>query len=204
MKSTFIVQKFYSPDSDVATADAKTDNSKLATTDTVYVSPDGGTTDEAFPKPNVDYSFCVDVTNAAKENSGAFYVRFTLDNGTGGSGNQDFDFKQDAGLDAGQSVKAVVDFGQFKDEDVNYTLSASIYAPSAPEKALNTAGTFGFNPHSNNSSSSSTGSSDDTTAAGNSDTGDTDDSGENSNDDDTTASATSSSDSSDASSDSSN
>jgi hypothetical protein len=31
----------------------KTDDSKLVTTDTVYVSPDGGTTDEAFPKPNV-------------------------------------------------------------------------------------------------------------------------------------------------------
>ncbi len=48
----------------MSTSDAKTDDSKLVTTDTVYVSPDDGTTDEAFPKPNVEYNFCVDVANA--------------------------------------------------------------------------------------------------------------------------------------------
>jgi hypothetical protein len=36
----------------MSTPDTKTDDSKLVTTDTVYVSPDGGDTDEAFPKAN--------------------------------------------------------------------------------------------------------------------------------------------------------
>src|SRR5690242_5854526 len=48
----------------MSTPDAQTDDSNLVTTDTVYVSPDGGTTDEPFPKPNVEYDFCVDVANA--------------------------------------------------------------------------------------------------------------------------------------------
>jgi hypothetical protein len=34
----------------MGTSDTDTDDSKLVTTSTVYVSPDGGTTDEAFPK----------------------------------------------------------------------------------------------------------------------------------------------------------
>ena len=59
-------------------SDTKTDDSKLVTTDTVYVSPDDGTTDEAFPKPNVEYDFCVDVTNAGELPSGPFFVQFTL------------------------------------------------------------------------------------------------------------------------------
>jgi hypothetical protein len=150
---------FLSPDTDTAvsadTATSKTDSTKLVTTDTVYVSTDGGTTDEAFPKPGVEYDFCVEVSNASELPSGSFYVRFTLDNGTGGSGNQTFDFKQDAGLDAGQSVKAVVHFGKFSDDDVDYTLSACIYSPSAPESPINCAGTFGFNPHLNSSDSDS-------------------------------------------------
>ena len=144
---------YYSPtstDGGVATADAQTDNKKLVTTDTVFVSPDGGTTDEAFPAPAIEYDFCVDVTNTGTLSSGPFFVRFTLDNGTGGSGNQVFDFKQEAGLDASQSVSAVVHFGQFTNDDVNYTLSACIFAPSAPEVPINCAGTFGFNPHMNN------------------------------------------------------
>ena len=78
----------------MSNSDKKTDDSKLVTTDTVYVSPDGGTTDEAFPKPNVEYDFCVDVTNAGELPSGAFFVQFTL------SGDQDppkdLDFAQDA------------------------------------------------------------------------------------------------------------
>jgi hypothetical protein len=56
----------------------KTDDSKLVTTDTVYVSADGGTTNEAFPKPNVEYDFCVDVTNRGQLPSGLCFVRFTL------------------------------------------------------------------------------------------------------------------------------
>src|SRR6266568_3002318 len=67
----------------MSTSDAKTDDSKLVTTDTVYVSPDDGTTDEAFPKPNVEYNFCVDVANAGDLPSGSFFVRFNL------SGDQD-------------------------------------------------------------------------------------------------------------------
>ncbi len=78
----------------MSTSDAKTDDSKLVTTDTVYVSPDDGTTDEAFPKPNVEYNFCVDVANAGDLPSGSFFVRFNL------SGDQDppldLDFTQDA------------------------------------------------------------------------------------------------------------
>ncbi len=135
---------------------SKTDNTKLVTGPTVYVSPDGGTTDEPFPKPNVEYDFCIDVTNTGNLPSGPFFVRFVLDNGTGGSGNQNFDFQQDAGLDPNQSVKAVVHFGQFaNDDDTEYTLSACIYSPSAPQTPINCAGTFGFNPHLNSSSSSS-------------------------------------------------
>jgi hypothetical protein len=165
---------FFSPDTDTATAAgtntdaAKTDNTKLVTTDTVYVSTDGGTTDEAFPEPGIEYDFCVDVTNNSDLSSGEFYVRFTLDNGSGGSGNQTFDFKQDAGLDTGQTVKAVVHFGQFTNDDVDYTLSACIYSPSAPEKPINCAGTFGFNPHSNSSNTNSG-----STNSGSTDPGDT-------------------------------
>ena len=58
------------------------------------------------------------------------------------------------GLDAGQSVNAVVHFGQFTNDDVNYTLSACIFAPSAPETPINCAGTFGFNPHMNTTAAS--------------------------------------------------
>jgi hypothetical protein len=120
--------------------DAKTDDSILVTTDTVYVSPDGGTTDEAFPKPNVEYDFCVDVTNAGELPSGSVFVRFTL------SGDQDppkdLDFTQDDGLDAGASVKAVVHFGTFPNKFAAYHLEACIYSSSAPEKPINCAGSF--------------------------------------------------------------
>ena len=50
----------------MSTTDTKTDDSKLVTTDTVYISPDGGDTNEPFPKPNVEYDFCVDVANAGE------------------------------------------------------------------------------------------------------------------------------------------
>ncbi len=162
---------YFGPDPDSADggSDApQTDNTKLTTTDTVYVSPDGGTTNEAFPVPGVEYDFCVDVSNLSSLASGAFYVQFTLDNATGGSGNQTFDFQQETGLDSGQSVKAVVHFGQFTEDDVDYTLSACIYSPSAPETPINCAGTFGFNPHTSPhntdsaSSSEDSGSGDDT------------------------------------------
>jgi hypothetical protein len=39
----------------MSNSDTKTDDSKLVTTDTVYLSPDGETTGEAFPKPDVEY-----------------------------------------------------------------------------------------------------------------------------------------------------
>ena len=84
----------------MSNSDTNTDDSKLITTDTVYVSPDGGDTDEASPKPNVEYDFCVDVANAGELPNGSFFVRFNL------SGDQDppldLDFTQDAGLDAQQ------------------------------------------------------------------------------------------------------
>ncbi len=154
-----IPKKFYAPNPDNSGtgsgSDSKTDNTKLKATDTVYVSPDGGTTDEPFPKQGVEYDFCVDVTNTGDSPSGAFYVHFTLS----GDQNPPFeqDFKQDDGLDAGHSVKAVVHFGSFPNEFKDYLLEACIYSPSAPDKPINCAGTFDFpiNTESTGSSSSS-------------------------------------------------
>ena len=121
---------------------SKTDNSKLVATDTVYVSPDGGTTNEPFPAPNVGYDFCVDVGNNGQLPSGPFLVRFSL------SGDQDppinLDFAQDAGLDAAASVKAVVHFGMFANKFASYQLDACIYSTSAPDKPINCAGAFGI------------------------------------------------------------
>jgi len=108
----------------MSASDTKTDDSKLVTTDTVYVSPDGGTTDEAFPKPNVEYDFCVDVANAGELPSGSFFIRFNL------SGDQDppldLDFKHDDGLDAGATVKAVVHFGTFP----QHIISKPVFTPA--------------------------------------------------------------------------
>jgi hypothetical protein len=152
--------------------DDKTDDSKLVTTDTVYVSPDGGTTDEAFPKPNVEYDFCVDVTNTGDVPSGAFFVRFEL------SGDQDppkdLDFAQDAGLDGGASVKAVVHFGAFPNKFATYHLEACIYSPSAPEKPINCAGSFDITVNTESTSDSGSGGGSDTTASDS--TGDSEDS----------------------------
>jgi hypothetical protein len=146
----------------MSNSDTKTDDSKLVTTDTVYVSPDGGTTDEAFPKPNVEYDFCVDVTNTGELPSGSFFVRFTL------SGDQDppkdLDFAQDAGLDAGASVKAVVHFGTFPNKFATYHLDACIYSSSAPEKAINCAGSFDITINTESTGDSRSGSSDDSSA----------------------------------------
>lgn len=152
--------------------DDKTDSSKLVTTDTVYVSPDGGTTDEPFPKPNVEYDFCVEVTNAGQVSSGPFFVQFSL------SGDQDppkdLDFAQDAGLDAGASVKAVVHFGAFPNKFASYHLDACIYSPSAPEKPINCAGSFDITINTESTSDSGSGGASDTAGAGDSagDTGD--------------------------------
>jgi len=154
-------------------SDDKTDNSKLVTTDTVYVSPDGGTTDEPFPKPNVEYDFCVDVTNGGQVSSGPFFVQFEL------SGDQDppknLDFAQDAGLDAGASVKAVVHFGTFPNTFASYHLEACIYSPSAPEKPINCAGSFDITVNTESTSDSGSGGSSDETTASDS-TGDSKDS----------------------------
>ena len=156
----------------MSASDDKTDSSKLVTTDTVYVSPDGGTTNEAFPKPNVEYDFCVDVTNGGQLPSGPFFVQFSL------SGDQDppkdIDFAQDAGLDAGASVKAVVHFGQFPNKFASYHLEACIYSPSAPEKPINCAGSFDITINTESTSDSSSTDSGDTTSGGDSasDTGD--------------------------------
>jgi hypothetical protein len=79
--------------------------------------------------------------------SGEFYVRFSLDDANGHV--QTFDCRQEAGLEAGHSENAVVHYGSLADEDINYTLSACVYSPSAPDTAISCAGTFGFNPHQN-------------------------------------------------------
>ncbi len=125
----------------MSNSDKKTDDSKLVTTSkTVYVSPDGSDQDEGNPEANVEYYFCVDVANAGELPSGSFFVRFTL------SGDQDppldLDFQQEAGLDAGRSVKAVVHFGTFPNQFASYHLDACIYSSSAPENPINCAGSF--------------------------------------------------------------
>jgi hypothetical protein len=121
---------------------SKPDDSQLVTTGTISIIPDGGTIDEAFPKPDVEYDFCVNVANPGKLPTGAFFVRFNL------SGDQDppldLDFQQEAGLDAGANVLAVVHFGKFPNQFATYELTACIYSASAPEKPINCAGTFDF------------------------------------------------------------
>ena len=147
----------------MSASDTKTDDSKLVTTDTVYVSPDGGTTDEAFPKPNVEYDFCVDVANAGELPSGSFFIRFNL------SGDQDppldLDFKHDDGLDAGATVKAVVHFGTFPNKFATYHLEACIYSSSAPEKPINCAGSFDITINTESTSDSGAGGSSDSSSA---------------------------------------
>ena len=147
----------------MSTSDTKTDDSKLVTTDTVYVSPDGGTTDEAFPKPNVEYDFHVDVTNAGQLASRPFCVQFSV------SGDQDppkdLDFAQDGGLDPGASVKAVVHLGTFPNQFATYHLAACIYSSSARENAINCAGSFDIATNTESTSNSGSGGSDDTRAS---------------------------------------
>jgi len=121
------------------------DNSKLVLTPNdypVYVSPDGGTTNEPFPVANVDYDFCTNVYNGSDQPSGSFFVQFTI-TGDDGSSN-DFTFPQKAGLDPAASVLAVVHYGQFPDVFVDYTLTACIYSDSAPNTPINNCGTFDF------------------------------------------------------------
>src|SRR2546430_17569606 len=95
----------------MSASDTKTDDSKLVTTDTVYVSPDGGTTDEAFPKPNVEYDFCVDGANAGELPGGSFFIGCNL------SGVRDpplvLDFKDDVGLEGVATGTAVDNYGAF-------------------------------------------------------------------------------------------
>jgi len=175
---------FFSPDGD-AGGDPKTDNTKLVG-GTVFVSPDGGTTNEAFPKQGVEYDFCIDVTNTGTLSSGPFFVRFTLS----GDQNPPFtqDFQQDAGLDAGASVRAVVHFGSFPNEFKDYFLEACIYSPSAPEKPIACGGTFDFAVNTESTNSSASGSSD-SSSPDNSAPSSPDDSGQASNGDTGTGSA---------------
>jgi hypothetical protein len=86
----------------------------------------------------------------------------------------DLDFKQDAGLDAGATVKAVVHFGTFPNQFASYHLEACIYSSSAPEKPINCAGSFDFSVNTESTSDSGSGGSDDTTASDS--TGDSEDS----------------------------
>jgi hypothetical protein len=168
-----MTNKIFSPNGDQTGGGSnapQTDNTKLVAGPTVYVSPDGGTTNEAFPKQGVEYDFCVDVVNNGTLPSGAFYVHFTLS----GDQNPPFeqDFKQDDGLDAGHSVKAVVHFGSFPNEFKDYLLEACVYSPSAPDTPIHCAGTFDFpvNTESTDSSGSTgnSGSSNDSGSSGSS------------------------------------
>jgi hypothetical protein len=107
----------------------------------------------------------VGVTNAGELRRGPFFVRFNL------SGDQDppkdLDFTQDAGLDAGAKVKAVVPFGQFPNKFATYHLEACIYSSSAPEKPINCAGSFDITVNTESTSDSGSGSSNDNTASTN-------------------------------------
>lgn len=123
----------------------KTDNSQLVLTPNdypVYVSPDGGATNEPFPEAGVEYDFCTSVANAGNLSSGPFLVKFTI-SGDDGS-EKEFTFEQEAGLEPQATVLAVVNYGSFPNEFINYTLTACIYSPSAPESPINNCGSFDF------------------------------------------------------------
>jgi hypothetical protein len=132
-----------------------TDDSQLAATGTISISPDGRTTDEAFPKPGVEYDFCVNIVNPGKLPTGPFFVRFNL------SGDQDppldLDFQQDAGLEAAATVQAVVHLGKFPNQFASYELTACVYSSSAPDKAIHCAGDYGFTVNTQSASDSADG-----------------------------------------------
>jgi hypothetical protein len=121
---------------------SKTDSSGLVTTSPISISPDGGSTDEPFPKQGVEYDFCVNVANGGKLPSGPFFVRFTL------SGDQDppltLDSDPNGGLDSGDKTQAVVHFGKFPNKFATYHLTACIFAKADPSKAINCAGDYDF------------------------------------------------------------
>lgn len=147
MKTSFF---YRDPDMDFGTADgttetdntatAETDPGMLITTETVWLSPDGGTTNEAFPKQGIPYDFCVTVQNSGQIASGPFTVKFVL------SGDQDpqleLSFESEEGLDSGASVLATVHFDGFENKFGIYHLSACIYGPDQPDMAINCEGGF--------------------------------------------------------------
>lgn len=121
-------------------AETARDNSGLVAPGPLSVSPDGGTTDEAFPKPGVEYDFCLTVNNIGKSQTEAFFVRFNL------SGDQDppvdLDFPVDDGLDAGGTVQAVVHFGTFPNKFGVYNLSGTVYLKADPGTPLRPSVTY--------------------------------------------------------------
>jgi hypothetical protein len=56
----------------------QTDPSKLVVSPNPSISPNGGSTDENFPQPGVEYDFCATVTNTGSLPSGPFFVLFEL------------------------------------------------------------------------------------------------------------------------------
>lgn len=147
---TISFYRFPDPEgSDSATAESadtkQTDNSQLVLTPNdypVYVSPDGGTTNEPFPEAEVEYDFCTNVFNSGELPFGPFLVKFII-SGDDGS-EKEFTFEQEAGLDPQASVQAVVHYGSFPNEFIDYTLTACVYSPSAPETPINNCGSFDF------------------------------------------------------------
>ena len=117
-----------------------TDDSGLFSSDTVHVSPDGGTTDEAFPKPDVEYDFEATFANKGKLPSGPCFVLFQV------SGDLDWQqsFPLDDGLKAGASVMAIVHFGTFPNKFATYKITACIFSTSAPDTPIGCAGPFEF------------------------------------------------------------
>lgn len=116
-----------------------TDDTGLRAYDTVYVSPDGGETDEPFPEPDVEYDIAVHLRNTAKLPSGPCIVVFKL------SGSKTWDAKVpfEDGLKAGEDVRAAAYYGKF-DDGQECTLSACVYKESDLNTPISCAGEFGF------------------------------------------------------------
>ena len=135
---------YYSPGGDeLATGTAtdagtQKDNSKLVISGPISISPDGGETDEAFPKPNVPYDFVAYVVNTGAQKSDSFFVKFKFDpESANPNPDAELTFKQDAGLDSNADVQAVVHFGSFPNTFNTYDLEACVYAASAPDDPIN-------------------------------------------------------------------
>ena len=146
MKNSF----YLSPGSDDAASNesatqeaAQTDSTKL-TIAALYISPDGGDTNEEYPQPGVEYDFVANVVNTGTENTGSFFVKFQFNpESENPNPGADLTVTQEDGLDPRASMRAVSHFGAFPNEHNTYHLEACIYDASAPETPI-TCTSFDF------------------------------------------------------------